>query len=140
MASMTSTPLSVRFPTSWEQIWSEAPALGAERAYVCHPYTQHGIAPEPLEIVSAKASHLITRDGRRILDMISSWWVTLHGHGEPSIVSAISRQCAELEQVIFTSFTHEPGALLAEELTRALPAGLTRVFFSDDGSTSVEAA
>lgn len=136
MTWMAWLPLS---RSSWSR-WVTDDALTADRANVWHPYTQHGIAPEPLEIVAAKGSHLITRDGRRILDMISSWWVTLHGHGEEAIVRAIARQCAELEQVIFTSFTHEPAALLADELTRVLPAGLTRVFFSDDGSTAVEAA
>ena len=114
--------------------------IAADRAHVWHPYTQHATAPVPLEIVAARDSYLLSRDGRRILDMISSWWVTLHGHGEPSIVEAISKQCKKLEQVIFTSFTHEPAALLAAELCRVLPAGLTRVFFSDDGSTAVEAA
>ena len=115
-------------------------AVEADRAHVWHPYTQHLTSPEPIEIVAGEGSHLITRDGRRILDMISSWWVTLHGHSEPAIANAIARQASKIEQVIFTRFTHEPAALLAEELCRVLPAGLSKVFFSDDGSTAVEAA
>lgn len=114
--------------------------VAADRAHVWHPYTQHLLAPEPIDVVSAEGSHLITSDGRRILDMISSWWVTLHGHGVPAIAAAIGRQAEMLEQVIFTRFTHEPAALLAEELCKVLPPGLTRVFFSDNGSTAVEAA
>jgi adenosylmethionine-8-amino-7-oxononanoate aminotransferase len=114
--------------------------LAADKSHVWHPYTQHLLAPEQIEIVSGDGAHLVTRDGRRILDMISSWWVTLHGHGEPTIAAAIAAQASKLEQVIFTRFTHEPAALLADELCRVLPEGLSRVFFSDDGSTAVEAA
>jgi len=113
---------------------------GADAAHIWHPYTQHFGAPPPIEIVKARGAYLISKDGRRILDMISSWWVTLHGHGEPSIAEAIAAQSKKLEQVIFTGFTHEPAALLAEELCAILPAGLTRVFFTDDGSTAVEVA
>jgi adenosylmethionine-8-amino-7-oxononanoate transaminase len=115
-------------------------ASAADARHVWHPYTQHGIAAQPLEISGAKGAYLVTPDGRRILDLISSWWVTLHGHGEESIARAIADQCEKLEQVIFTSFTHEPAALLAQELCKVLPTGLQRVFFSDDGSTAVEAA
>jgi adenosylmethionine-8-amino-7-oxononanoate aminotransferase len=112
----------------------------ADARHIWHPYTQHGIAAPALEISAAKGAYLITPDGRRILDLISSWWVTLHGHAEESIARAIADQCGKLEQVIFTSFTHESAALLAEELCEVLPDGLERVFFSDDGSTAVEAA
>ena len=71
---------------------------------------------------------------------ISSWWVTLHGHANPVIADAIARQAQTLEQVIFAGFTHEPAAALAEELVAKLPPGLTRVFYSDNGSTAVEVA
>jgi adenosylmethionine-8-amino-7-oxononanoate aminotransferase len=78
-------------------------------------------------------------DGRRLIDAISSWWVTLHGHGEPSIAAAIARQAETLEQVIFANFRHRPASLLAERLCGHWP-GLTRLFFSDNGSTAVEVA
>jgi len=115
-------------------------AVAADVRHVWHPYTQHLGAVPPLEVVRASGSFLHTRDGRRILDAISSWWVTLHGHSQPEIAEAIGRQAAQLDQVIFTTFTHEPAALLAEDLVSVLPDGLTRVFFSDDGSTAVEVA
>ncbi len=113
---------------------------GFDTRHVWHPYTQHGAAPPALPVVRGEGSWLITPDGRRILDAISSWWVTLHGHGEPAIAEAIAEQARKLEQVIFAGFTHEPAARLAAELVERLPAGLTRVFYSDDGSTAVEAA
>jgi adenosylmethionine-8-amino-7-oxononanoate aminotransferase len=109
-----------------------------DAAHLWHPYTQHGIAPPPVPIIRADGAYLYDATGRSIFDAISSWWVTLHGHAHPIIVEAIARQARQLEQVIFAGFTHEPAAMLAAELVERLPAGLTRVFFSDDGSTAVE--
>lgn len=111
-----------------------------DRAYVWHPFTQEQTAPAPIEIVAAKGSRLIGANGKEFLDLISSWWVTIHGHAHPRIAQAIAEQARTLEQVIFAGFTHAPAARLATELVRRLPAGLERVFFSDDGSTSVEVA
>jgi adenosylmethionine---8-amino-7-oxononanoate aminotransferase len=117
---------------------SEIAAL--DRAHVWHPYTQHAVAPPPIPVVRAQGAYLFDESGRAILDAISSWWVTLHGHAEPAIAQAVADQARTLEQVIFAGFTHEPAARLAAELTARLPAGLDRVFFSDNGSTAVEVA
>lgn len=114
--------------------------LARDRAHCWHPYTQHqGMAP-PLPIVAASGVWLTEASGRRILDAISSWWVTLHGHAEPAIAEAIARQARTLDQVIFAGCTHAPAVDLAAALVERLPPGLTRIFFSDDGSTAVEAA
>jgi adenosylmethionine-8-amino-7-oxononanoate aminotransferase len=114
--------------------------LDADASHIWHPYTQHGIAEPPIEIARAEGAYLYDADGRGIFDAISSWWVTLHGHAEPTIAAAIAEQATRLEQVIFAGFTHEPAALLAEALIQRVPRGLNRVFFSDDGSTAVEVA
>ncbi|MBF0631511.1 MAG: adenosylmethionine--8-amino-7-oxononanoate transaminase [Magnetococcales bacterium] len=111
-----------------------------DRTHVWHPFTQEATAPPPIPIVSARGAWLYGADGRRYLDLISSWWVSVHGHGHPVIANAIARQAHELEQVIFAGFTHEPAVRLAQRLSHQLPAGLSRVFFSDNGSTSVEVA
>src|SRR5437868_12719191 len=112
----------------------------ADRRNVWHPYTQHSTADDALAIVRARGAYLYDASGRAILDAISSWWVTLHGHAQPEIARAIAEQAATLEQVIFAGFTHEPAARLASELIARAPAGLARVFYSDDGSTAVEVA
>ena len=120
---------------------NEAPDWTAlDSAHVWHPYTQMKTAPAPLPVVRARGAWLELADGRRLLDGISSWWVTLHGHAEPRLVEAAAAQAAALEQVIFAGFTHEPAARLAAELVARMPPGLERVFFSDDGSTAVEVA
>ena len=78
--------------------------------------------------------------GRRLIDGISSWWVNTHGHCHPRIVAAVQEQAARLDQIIFAGFTHEPAERLARKLTDITDPALTRVFFSDSGSTAVEVA
>lgn len=116
------------------------PVLLYDAAHVWHPYTQHFDAPIPVHVRTASGSWLYRADEPPILDAISSWWVTTHGHCQPEIVDAIATQARALDQVIFAGFTHEPAAALAAELISRLPRGLNRVFFSDNGSTAVEAA
>jgi adenosylmethionine-8-amino-7-oxononanoate aminotransferase len=107
---------------------------------IWHPFTQHGLgAPIPL-VDHAAGAAIHTADGRRIIDAISSWWVTTHGHCHPRIMAAIAEQAQKLDQLIFAGWTHEPAETLAAGLTAIMPESLTRVFFSDSGSTSVEVA
>jgi len=107
---------------------------------IWHPFTQHGLG-EPIPLVArAQGAILHTQDGRRIVDGISSWWVTTHGHCHPRIMAAIAEQARKLDQIIFAGWTHEPAEALARGLREIMPDELTRVFFSDSGSTSVEVA
>ena len=106
--------------------------------HLWHPTTQVATAPEPLKVVAARGALLQLDDGRELIDGISSWWVTLHGHAEPRIAAAIAEQAQRLEQVIFANFSHAPAEQLAERL--AALSGLERLFFSDNGSTAVEVA
>jgi adenosylmethionine-8-amino-7-oxononanoate aminotransferase len=107
---------------------------------IWHPFTQHGLG-EPIPLVErAEGAALYTAGGQRIIDAISSWWVTTHGHGHPRIMAAIAAQTEKLDQIIFAGWTHEPAETLARELIALVPEELTRVFFSDSGSTSVEVA
>ena len=110
---------------------------------IWHPYSQHGLNRKLLPVLSGKGAYLKLADGREILDAISSWWVNIHGHSHPEIVNAIAEQAACLEHVIFSGFTHQPAVELADALIShpALrEAGLSRVFYSDNGSTAVEVA
>lgn len=105
-----------------------------------HPYTQHGIEVAPMPVASAKGSVITLEDGTEIIDAISSWWAILHGHGEAAVAQAMADQALELDHVLFAGATHEPAVQLAERLVEVTPAGLTRVFYSDDGSTAIEVA
>ena len=95
-------------------------------------------APPPQVVRCGRGALLELADGRRVLDCVSSWWVTLHGHAQPEIARAICRQARELEQVMAAGFTHEPAEELARRLVELLPQPLDRVFYSDNGSTAVE--
>ncbi len=111
---------------------------------VWHPFTQHGLE-ETIPLVSrAEGAILHTADGRRIIDAISSWWVTTHGHCHPRIMAAIAEQAQKLDQIIFAGWTHQPAEDLARRLVAIAPRrdnrALDHVFYSDSGSTSVEVA
>jgi adenosylmethionine-8-amino-7-oxononanoate aminotransferase len=111
-----------------------------DRQLIWHPLTQHQIHPESLFIQSGQGAYLSDETGKTYLDLISSWWVNLHGHGHPKIAQAIYEQAQQLEQVIFAGFTHEPAIKLCEQLQTILSPSLKRFFFSDNGSTAVEVA
>lgn len=114
--------------------------IDRDRAHLWHPYTQMQTAPAPLPIARGEGVYLYTEDGRRLLDGISSWWVNIHGHAHPRLNQALLDQAAQLEHVVFAGCTHRPAVELAERLIDLLPGGLTRVFYSDNGSTAVEVA
>lgn len=103
-----------------------------------HPFTQAKTASTPLCIVKGEGAYLIDEHGKGYLDLIASWWVTLHGHGHPVIARALHEQAQTLEQVIFANLTHPPANLLSQELCQLTK--MDRVFFSDNGSTAVEIA
>jgi adenosylmethionine-8-amino-7-oxononanoate aminotransferase len=107
---------------------------------IWHPFTQHGLERDMPAIARASGAWLETADGQNLFDAISSWWVTTHGHCHPKIVAAIQEQAAKLDQVIFAGFTHAAAETVAHQLIEVVPKGLTHVFFSDSGSTSVEVA
>jgi adenosylmethionine-8-amino-7-oxononanoate aminotransferase len=107
---------------------------------IWHPFTQHGLGEPIPEVIRADGAVLHTKDGRRVIDAISSWWVTTHGHCHPKIMAAIADQAGKLGQIIFAGWTHEPAEQVAQGLRALMPEALTHVFFSDSGSTSVEVA
>ncbi len=88
-----------------------------DRRHLWHPFTQEKTAPPPIAIREARGAVLTAEDGRQYLDLISSWWVTLHGHAHPTIAAAIARQAERLEQVIFAGFTHRPAVEVALKLS-----------------------
>ncbi|MBP6514207.1 MAG: adenosylmethionine--8-amino-7-oxononanoate transaminase [Steroidobacteraceae bacterium] len=111
-------------------------------AVVWHPCTQmkdHEQLPM-VPIARGEGVWLQDFDGNRYLDAVSSWWVNLFGHANPRINAAIRTQLDSLEHVILAGFTHEPVVQLSERLVRLAPAGLTRCFYADNGSSAVEVA
>lgn len=111
-----------------------------DKKNIWHPFTALEGAPEPLFVESAHGVYLNLKDGRKVIDAVSSWWVNIHGHSNRLISRAIADQAEKLEHVIFAGFTHEPAIRLSENLLSILPKNQSKIFFSDDGSTAVEVA
>lgn len=109
-----------------------------DRTCVWHPFTQVQTASSPIPIARAKGVYLYDEEGRSYIDGISSWWVNLHGHAHPYIVEKIKTQAGVLEHVLFAGFTHAPAVELASRLLSILPGGMSKIFYSDNGSTAVE--
>jgi adenosylmethionine-8-amino-7-oxononanoate aminotransferase len=107
---------------------------------IWHPYTQARLSGPPIAIVRGEGVFLYDESGDRYIDAVSSWWVNLHGHAHPYIAEKVSEQLLKLEHVIFAGFTHQPAIELAERLLTILPAGQSRIFYSDNGSTATEVA
>ena len=107
---------------------------------IWHPFTQHGLEEDIIKISYTQDEFLISSDGRKIIDGISSWWVNTLGHRNPKIMHAIEEETKKTDQLIFAGFTHEPALKVAKMLGEFLPEKLKYTFFSDSGSTSVEVA
>jgi adenosylmethionine---8-amino-7-oxononanoate aminotransferase len=119
------------------------PYIRRDLRHVWHPCTQmkdHEGAIPLIPIRRGAGAWLEDFDGTRYLDAVSSWWVNLFGHANPAINAAVRAQLESLEQVILAGFTHEPVIALSEELTALAPAGLTRCFYADNGSSAIEVA
>lgn len=114
--------------------------LSKDKQYVWHPFTQMKTAPEPLVVVKAKDAVLTAEDGKEYLDVNSSWWVNVHGHGRAELRQALADQFDQVDHVIFAGATHPKAIELSERLCKLLPGNFSKVFFSDDGSTAVEVA
>ena len=115
--------------------------LNRDAATIWHPFTQHGLGRPLLPITGGKGSRLLDSAGREYLDMISSWWVNLHGHGRPELAEAVAAQIRQLDHVQFAGATHEPAVRLAGRLLeQAGLSGRAKVFYSYNGSTAVESA
>jgi adenosylmethionine-8-amino-7-oxononanoate aminotransferase len=113
-----------------------------DKQYVWHPFTQmqDWLADEPIVIVKGEGSWLIDSDGNRYLDGVASMWTNVHGHSHPALNSALAEQAAKLEHSTLLGLASEQSILLARQLVEIAPQGLTRVFYSDNGSTAVEVA
>jgi adenosylmethionine-8-amino-7-oxononanoate aminotransferase len=110
-----------------------------DKKHIWHPFEMPE-SPAALAVTSASGTKLTLENGQQIIDAISSWWVTIHGHAHPAITKAIKEQAEKLHHVMFAGFTHQPAVELAEKLISKLPGNQHKLFFSDNGSTAVEVA
>jgi len=120
----------------------EGSLIQRDMKYIWHPYTQMKDCESlpPVPVARAEGVKLYDYDGNFYYDTISSWWCNVHGHNHPVIKSAIKRQLDTVQHILFAGFTHRPAVELAERLVGITPRNLTKVFYSDNGSTAVEVA
>jgi adenosylmethionine---8-amino-7-oxononanoate aminotransferase len=113
-----------------------------DKRHLWHPFTQQTEwkSRQPVIIESGRGVWLKDIRGRRFIDGVSSLWVNVFGHRKPALDQALRRQLSRLAHGTFLGLTHEPAIRLAKRLVELAPQGLSRVFYSDNGSTSVEVA
>ena len=111
-----------------------------DKKHLWHPLKQHQLHPESLAIIKAKGCIITDEDGNDYIDAISSWYTTMYGHCNDYIIEKTYEQMQQLDQIMFSDFTHEPAVTLSEQLIHILPEGQNKIFFNDNGSTAVEAA
>jgi adenosylmethionine-8-amino-7-oxononanoate aminotransferase len=111
-----------------------------DQKHIWHPLTQHKTSTPPIAIVRAKGVLMWDEDGKEYIDGIASWYTAMYGHCNEFITSMVSRQMLQLDQVVFTGFTHKAAVELSEKLIEILPSNQQKIFFNDNGSTAVEAA
>ncbi|MGA8853670.1 MAG: adenosylmethionine--8-amino-7-oxononanoate transaminase [Christiangramia sp.] len=109
-----------------------------DKKHLWHPLTQHKTSPEMLPIRKAKGCILTDDNGKEYIDGISSWYTAVYGHCNPYITEKVAGQMQNLDQVVFSGFTHEPAIKLSEALIKILPEGQQKLFFNDNGSTATE--
>lgn len=111
-----------------------------DKKHIWHPLTQHKTSKPSLGIVKAEGCLLWDEEGNQYIDGIASWYTAMYGHCHPYITAKVAAQMLRLDQVVFSGFTHEPAVELSEKLIEILPNNQQKLFFSDNGSTSVEIA
>lgn len=111
-----------------------------DHQYIWHPFTHLKFQTKNIVVTKAKGLYLYTEDGRQIMDAVGSWWVNVHGHSHPYIAKQIKEQLSVMEHCIFSGFTHPPAIELAKLLSEIVPVKNPKIFYSDNGSTSVEVA
>jgi adenosylmethionine-8-amino-7-oxononanoate aminotransferase len=129
--------------SSFRQVRGTSELAAVDRRHLWHPFTQQQAwcgDDEPLVIDHAEGTRLFDTDGNAYLDGVSSLWCNVHGHRHPTIDQAVRAQLDRVAHSTMLGLTHEPAIALAEALVAIAPPGLSRVFYSDSGSTAVEVA
>lgn len=111
-----------------------------DQKHLWHPLTQHKLHKEAIAITKADNCVLTDEDGNEYIDGIASWYTCMYGHCNEYITNKVYAQMKQLDHVVFTGFTHEPAVALSEALMAILPNNQQKMFFSDNGSTTVDVA
>ncbi|MGP5504209.1 adenosylmethionine--8-amino-7-oxononanoate transaminase [Psychrobacter celer] len=116
------------------------PTSDFDHQHLWHPYASLPPTYPNIVIDHAEGVYIVTQDGTRLIDGMSSWWASVHGYNHPVLNAAMTRQLGKMAHVMFGGLTHQPAIDLGEKLLSIVPAGLDAVFYADSGSIAVEVA
>ena len=116
------------------------PTSDFDHQHLWHPYASLPPTYPNIVIDHAEGIYIVTQDGTRLIDGMSSWWASVHGYNHPVLNAAMTHQLGKMAHVMFGGLTHQPAIDLGEKLLSIVPAGLDAVFYADSGSIAVEVA
>jgi len=111
-----------------------------DKEHIWHPYSAMNSDLPVYEVESANGVRLKLKDGRELIDGMSSWWCMIHGYNHPEMNKALEQQIKKMSHVMFGGLTHQPAIALTKKLIEITPEPLEKVFYSDSGSVAVEVA
>ncbi|PJX27352.1 adenosylmethionine--8-amino-7-oxononanoate transaminase [Psychrobacter sp. L7] len=116
------------------------PTSDFDHQHLWHPYASLPPTYPNIIIDHAEGIYIVTQDGTRLIDGMSSWWASVHGYNHPVLNAAMTHQLGKMAHVMFGGLTHQPAIDLGEKLLSIVPTGLDAVFYADSGSIAVEVA
>lgn len=119
---------------------NEQQLISFDKQHIWHPYAAMQSELPIYAVERAEGVMITLKNGKQLIDGMSSWWAALHGYNHPVLNQAACEQLNKMSHIMFGGFTHEPAVQLAQRLVRLLPQGLDKVFFADSGSVAVEVA
>ena len=114
--------------------------LSIDMQHIWHPYSSATEPLQPCHITHAEGVYLYTKDGKKLIDGMASWWSVIHGYNNQNLNEAAISQIQKMAHIMFGGLTHTPAIELTKKLLSIVPNNLEHIFYSDSGSVAIEVA